>query len=366
MRGRTILVFSLLLVTMAGISILKVSLNESPVSYIKHAKEMLAEADLHEALRYAEAPYLESIIYYDSAMVVWNRENKKFILFRNYQQVIDQANKSILSSQKAIENSKTRRVEMEGFLEIRIDELGKRIKDFEEKLGNFPIDILHRQEIAKSKLFYSEGVLAYKNKNFVSCRLKLDSVEVSIDKVFMVYEEIYHSYLNEYPEWNEMIEKTISFSKKYKSYVIIVDKLARELHLYKNGEILRRFNIELGANWVGPKRQQGDMATPEGMYKIVDIKQKGQTKYYKAFLIDYPNEADKIRFALNKKEGLINQEAKIGNMIEIHGGGGKGIDWTNGCVALKDSDMDVLVKMCPKGTKLTIVGSAKSLSELSK
>jgi murein L,D-transpeptidase YafK len=343
-----------------------VSSNESPVPYIKHAGEVLTEADTHEALRYAEAAYREAIISFDSAMVVWNRENEKIILFRNYQKVIELANKSVLSSQQAIESSKAKRVEVEGVLEIRIDELGRRIKDFEEKLGNFPMDLLHRQEMAKSKLYFSEGVLAYKNKNFVSCRLKLDSVEISIDKVFVVYEEIYRSYLNEYPTWNEMTEKTISFSKKNKSYVIIVDKLARELQLYKNGEILRRFNIELGANWVGPKRQQGDMATPEGMYKIVDVKQNGQTKYYKAFLLDYPNEADKMSFTLQKKEGLISQDAKIGNLIEIHGSGGKGIDWTSGCVALKDSDMDVLIKMCPKGTKVTIVGSSKSLSELSR
>lgn len=304
-------------------------------------------------------------MYFDSAMVEWNRENGKFILIRNYQQVIELANSSVQCSEQAIERAKKNRLKIESFLEVRINVLGKRILDFEEKLGNFPMDEGHRKEMAKSKLYYSEGVLAYKNRNFASCQLKLDSVEMALNTVYALYEDMYVSYLNEYPSWHEMLGKTLAASKRNNSSVIIIDKLARELIIYKNGLPKQRFEIELGANWVGDKKQQGDKATPEGMYKVIAKKQNGQTKYYKAFLLNYPNEEDKRRFALNKKQGLINQDAKIGNLIEIHGSGGKGLDWTDGCVALKDSDMDALAGLCPVGTLVTIVGSSKPLSELS-
>ncbi len=60
------------------------------------------------------------------------------------------------------------------------------------------------------------------------------------------------------------------------------------------------------------------------MYKIIEKKQNGQTKYYKALLLNYPNEDDKKRFLANKKNGIISKDAKIGNLIEIHGNGGKG------------------------------------------
>ncbi len=100
------------------------------------------------------------------------------------------------------------------------------------------------------------------------------------------------------------------------------------------------------------------------MYKITDKKNNGQTAFYKAFMLDYPNEDDKKRFLQNKKSGAIHQDANIGNLIEIHGNGGKGIDWTDGCIALKNGDMDEVFKLCPVGTWVTIVGSTRSEDEL--
>jgi len=110
--------------------------------------------------------------------------------------------------------------------------------------------------------------------------------------------------------------------------------------------------------------QQGDKSTPEGHYKILEKKQNGQTSYHRAFLLDYPNDADKKRFTLNKKNGIIHQNASIGNLIEIHGSGGKGTDWTDGCVALRDSHMEELFALCPVGTRVTIVGSTMPLNRL--
>jgi L,D-peptidoglycan transpeptidase YkuD (ErfK/YbiS/YcfS/YnhG family) len=56
--------------------------------------------------------------------------------------------------------------------------------------------------------------------------------------------------------------------------------------------------------------------------------------------------------------------AKIGGLIEIHGNGGKGIDWTEGCVALTDSEMDIIFKFTKVGTPVTIVGSMTDLKEV--
>jgi lipoprotein-anchoring transpeptidase ErfK/SrfK len=59
---------------------------------------------------------------------------------------------------------------------------------------------------------------------------------------------------------------------------------------------------------------------------------------------------------------VIAASADIGNLIEIHGDGGKGIDWTDGCIALKNTDMDILYKLVPNGTTVTIVGTAQPLN----
>ena len=56
-------------------------------------------------------------------------------------------------------------------------------------------------------------------------------------------------------------------------------------------------------------------------------------------------------------KGSLPSSAKIGGLIEIHGNGGKGIDWTEGCIALTDTEMDIVFKTVKVGTPVTIVGS---------
>ena len=80
--------------------------------------------------------------------------------------------------------------------------------------------------------------------------------------------------------------------------------------------------------------------------------------------LNYPNDDDKQRFTIGKNNGTLQSSTKIGNLIEIHGEGGKGIDWTQGCVALHNKDMDVLFKLVDEDTPVTIVGSLKSLKEI--
>ena len=104
------------------------------------------------------------------------------------------------------------------------------------------------------------------------------------------------------------------------------------------------------------KRSQGDRATPEGRYRIVKKKDVGQSIYHRALLLDYPNAEDRKRFAAAMKRGEIPRASAIGGLIEIHGDGGRGQNWTDGCVALRNSDMDELFARVPVGTRVTIVG----------
>lgn len=115
---------------------------------------------------------------------------------------------------------------------------------------------------------------------------------------------------------------------------------------------------------MGVKKKMGDKATPEGMYKIIN-KFYG-TKYNNALLLDYPNPDDKERFLTEKSKGIIPHNAKIGGGIEIHGSGGKGVDWTEGCIALADSEMEVIFRIATIGTPVTIVGSMRSINQVLK
>lgn len=158
-------------------------------------------------------------------------------------------------------------------------------------------------------------------------------------------------------QWQRWASETIAHSRETGEAVILVDKLKRRLVIYRDGRPVATFPAELGLNGLRAKSHSGDRATPEGLYRVVDLKEGRRTRYYKALLIDYPNDADRARFALRQRRGEIPRRVGIGNLIEIHGDGGEGRDWTDGCVALRNDYMDSVYAHARLGTRVTIVGT---------
>jgi len=155
--------------------------------------------------------------------------------------------------------------------------------------------------------------------------------------------------------WRLWVDNAIAESRHNDSYAIIVDKAAHKTYLVGDGKIKRTYECELGYNSARNKLFAGDGATPEGVYHVTTVKKNGHSKFYKALLINYPNDADRRRFAENKRKGVISSRAGIGKLIEVHGGGGNGRDWTDGCVALLNEDMDHIMKFVGVGTPVVIV-----------
>ncbi|HLA50184.1 MAG TPA: L,D-transpeptidase, partial [Thermodesulfovibrionia bacterium] len=163
-------------------------------------------------------------------------------------------------------------------------------------------------------------------------------------------------------KWRKFVRDTVDESKRKKMAAIVVDKAERTLTLYRNGKILQTFNIGFGRYGYRDKLFSGDDATPEGRYKIIKKSGRGESKYYKALLLDYPNQEDKKEFLKAKKRGLIAKNARIGGLIEIHGGGEDST--TNGCIALENNHMDELFDKAAIGTPVTIVGATSIENEL--
>ncbi len=155
------------------------------------------------------------------------------------------------------------------------------------------------------------------------------------------------------------VSRTISESRTSGSIALIVDKEMHELHLIEDGKKTKTFKCDLGFNAAYQKMFAGDGATPEGVYRVTEVKHS--SRYYKALLLNYPNEDDKKRFAANKRSGRISSRAAIGKLIEIHGHGGQNKNWTDGCVALADEDMLKLMKIAQVGTPVTIVRKLEGL-----
>lgn len=156
--------------------------------------------------------------------------------------------------------------------------------------------------------------------------------------------------------WTTWVEETLGESKRTGGPAVLVFKEKNTVTLVRAGKVERTYDAELGTNRISTKLRQGDSATPEGRYRIVQKKDVGQSIYHRALLLDYPNAQDRARFERAKKERRLPTSAAIGGAIELHGHGGRGEAWTRGCVALRDADIDDLFRRVSVGTPVTIVG----------
>ncbi len=138
-----------------------------------------------------------------------------------------------------------------------------------------------------------------------------------------------------------------------KADFVLVIKSKHRLYLQKGNDILKDYHVVFGANPEGHKQKQGEERTPEGRY-ILDYK-KADSAFHKAIHISYPNQKDKQR----AKEAGVNP----GGFIMIHGqknGYGRlaflvqRFNWTDGCIALSNSDMDEVWEAVDPGTPIEI------------
>lgn len=134
---------------------------------------------------------------------------------------------------------------------------------------------------------------------------------------------------------------------------VLVDKSKEKLYLLAKGETVREYSVVFGENPKGHKQQEGDERTPEGMYSL-DYK-KADSSFYKAIHISYPNSEDKA----NAKERGVNP----GGLIMIHGQrNGLGwlswaaqwFNWTDGCIAVTNAEMDEIWQLVKVGTPIEI------------
>jgi L,D-peptidoglycan transpeptidase YkuD (ErfK/YbiS/YcfS/YnhG family) len=157
--------------------------------------------------------------------------------------------------------------------------------------------------------------------------------------------------------WRQMVDETVAESRATGATAFVVDKLNRKLLVYSAGRRIAAYEVELGVKGLRQKVHAGDQATPEGRYRVSQVKGEGRSKFYKALLINYPNDEDRARYAYGRKVGTVPLRAGIGSLIEIHGEGGQGRDWTDGCIALDNRSMDAVFARARTGTPVTIVGT---------
>ena len=134
---------------------------------------------------------------------------------------------------------------------------------------------------------------------------------------------------------------------------IVVEKSARRLSIFRDGNQIKTYRIALGRNPVDAKREEGDMKTPEGIYKIDG--RNPRSSFHLALHVSYPSEEDAERAAA--------RGVSAGFDIMIHGiQNGRGWigafhrwnDWTAGCIAVTDEEIEELWRVTPDGATIEI------------
>jgi tetratricopeptide (TPR) repeat protein len=134
---------------------------------------------------------------------------------------------------------------------------------------------------------------------------------------------------------------------------IVIEKKARRLMLISNGEVIKTYRIALGGNPIGPKERQGDNKTPEGTY-VIDSRNRG-SRYHLSLHISYPNERDKKRAKeLGVSPGGDIMIHGIKNGFSWVGDAHAEADWTKGCIAVTDEEIEEINKLAPNGTIVDI------------
>ena len=147
---------------------------------------------------------------------------------------------------------------------------------------------------------------------------------------------------------------------------ILVLKAERRLEVHRGAQVVRTYRIGLGHTPTGTKRRQGDGRTPEGTFYV--CVKNPRSRFHLSLGLSYPTPADAAR---GLREGLVTQaqhdailaahrkhvsppwNTALGGEIFIHGNG-SGSDWTLGCIALEDADMDALYALVANGTPVEI------------
>ena len=158
----------------------------------------------------------------------------------------------------------------------------------------------------------------------------------------------------------------IPFRRNPGEYRIEVRKSERKLDLYRGDAVIGSYDIGLGSSPVGQKEREGDGRTPEGEYFI--FVKNPKSRHHLSLGISYPDMAaveagvaggiinenmrNQIVYDLEQRD-WIPQETPLGGRIYIHGGG-NAEDWTDGCIALQDKEIEEIFERVSVGTGVTI------------
>lgn len=262
--------------------------------------------------------------------------------------------KTEIQAQRTAAEAKLAKVEQRlRLLNARVGDIGSRVV-----LGEHPFEMEVLVKEARHHL--EQGQFDYANQ--VSGR----AAEILLTQTALLTNE-----LGRYADddliaaWRESAQRTIDWSRKNRAHAIVISKADRVLMVYKSGRKILTYPIRLGSKGIRAKQHYGDGATPEGAYHIQRKRGLGQTPYFRALTLDYPNAEDRRRFEAAQQAGLIPKNRQMPGLIELHGMAQGITDQPFGSIVLDNPQIAVLFEQVAVGTPVNIVGALESHNSIS-
>lgn len=285
------------------------------------------------------------------------KENKRFVWFRDYEPIQTEFRHILLQGSQALQEIEKQKQIKSTIVADQIAFFHERVSTIKELSSLINEGRVSRGSLTKAELLLNEISILNQRGQHADAEEKLKDLPKYTAKAIESISPIISRYADEahIKKWRGMVNETVNQSKEKGIHSIVVSKIDKKLILYHKGTPRKTYEIGIGTNGSKDKLYAGDKATPEGKYYIT--KKLSRSRYYKALLINYPNDDDRRQFATAKKKGMIPKYAGIGGLIEIHGGGKYGM--TYGCIAMENDHMDELFSIVDVGTPVTIVGAVE-------
>ncbi|NMC43378.1 MAG: L,D-transpeptidase family protein [candidate division Zixibacteria bacterium] len=327
---------------------------EQPISTLQRARSALERAAGVGALRYAEADYRRAEAVFQEGQLEIARQKGRLAPWRDYTIADSLLRTAFESADKAARDAQSRIHDLQYRVQSEQENLRRDLAMWREGLDG-------SLRVYNAEKYWGSAELALRTSERLFAQAEYTA---AIESIFDAREwlsrmsRVLTEYANDEASglklWRRWVQETVDESRRSGGTAIIVNKTAHKLYLLQGGKVIRTYDCELGYNSARQKYFSGDGATPEGKYHVTQARHRG-SRYYKALMINYPNERDRQIFAQNKSRGVISKRARIGGLIEIHGEGGRNDDWTEGCIALTNREMDQIMQYATVGTPVTIV-----------
>jgi L,D-peptidoglycan transpeptidase YkuD (ErfK/YbiS/YcfS/YnhG family) len=325
-----------------------------PAALLQHAQSAMDSAAAGAALRYAEPTYRRAESTLKRGWMEMARQNGRFGPFRDYALADSLLRRALELADSAADLSRSRVDSLSSGAQAELLQLQDELRQWREALDGSLALYTAEHYWTRADLDLKNCERLIEGQEYEAALKSAAHCRQSLKRVGELLADYANDEAQQIVNWRRWVQETVAQSRTSGDYALIVNKSAHAAYLLKAGQIVHTYDCELGYNSARQKLFAGDGATPEGQYRITSERNNG-SRYYKALMLDYPNAADKKRFKDNKRRGIISQRAGIGKNIEIHGAGGRGDDWTEGCVALTNEDMNHLMKFVSAGTPVTIV-----------